>query len=139
MAEYIERSVAIAKLTALEVTEPNATMADAKRVLADIPGAKVVSLHDIYRVIAGHSYYHGDRILAALSCIVEGKEVNPVRPTDLAPVVHGRWEYDLPTINTYGQLRCSICNWWTLDPSVDRSYSYCPNCGAKMDGGAESG
>ena len=53
---------------------------------------------------------------------------------DVAPVVHGRWEYDLPTINTYGQLRCSICNWWTLDPSVDSSYSYCPNCGAKMDG-----
>ena len=42
MAEYIERSVAIAKLTALEVTEPNATMADAKRVLADIPAANVV-------------------------------------------------------------------------------------------------
>lgn len=41
MAEYIERSVAIAKLTALEVTEPNATMADAKRVLADIPAADV--------------------------------------------------------------------------------------------------
>lgn len=58
---------------------------------------------------------------------------------DVKPVVHGRWEYDLPTINTYGQLRCSICNWWTLDPSVDLSYSYCPNCGAKMDGGAESG
>lgn len=52
-----------------------------------------------------------------------------------APVVHGRWEYDHPTINTYGQLRCSICDWWTLDPSVEHSYSYCPNCGAKMDGG----
>lgn len=55
---------------------------------------------------------------------------------DVVPVVHGRWEYNPPTINTYGQLRCSICNWWTLDPSVDRSYSYCPNCGAKMDGNA---
>lgn len=52
---------------------------------------------------------------------------------DVALVRHGRWEYDLQTINTYGRLRCSICNWWTLDPSVDRSYSYCPNCGAKMD------
>lgn len=60
-------------------------------------------------------------------------EVDCFQPADVAPVVHGRWEYDLPTINTYGQLRCSICNWWTLDPSVDRSYSYCPNCGAKMD------
>lgn len=41
MAEYINRGTAIAKLTALEVTEPNATMADAKRVLADIPAADV--------------------------------------------------------------------------------------------------
>lgn len=53
---------------------------------------------------------------------------------DVAPVVHGRWKYIPQTINTYGQLRCSICNWWTLDLSVDRSYRYCPNCGAKMDG-----
>lgn len=37
MDEYINRGTAIAKLTALEVTEPNATMADAKRVLADMP------------------------------------------------------------------------------------------------------
>lgn len=42
MAEYIDRGTAIAKLTALEVTEPNATMEDAKRVLADIPDAEVV-------------------------------------------------------------------------------------------------
>lgn len=62
-------------------------------------------------------------------------ELRDVPAADVVPVVHGRWEYDLPTINTYGQLRCSICNWWTLDPSVDRSYSYCPNCGAKMGGG----
>lgn len=41
MAEYINRGTAIAKLTALEVTEPNATMTDAKRVLADIPAADV--------------------------------------------------------------------------------------------------
>lgn len=41
MAEYIDRGTAIAKLTALEVTEPNATMADAKRVLADISAADV--------------------------------------------------------------------------------------------------
>lgn len=39
MDEYINRGTAIAKLTALEVTEPNATMADARRVLADIPAA----------------------------------------------------------------------------------------------------
>lgn len=44
MAEYINRETAIAKLTALEVTEPNATMADAKRVLADMQTADVASV-----------------------------------------------------------------------------------------------
>lgn len=37
MDEYINKGATIAKLTALEVTEPNATMADAKRVLVDMP------------------------------------------------------------------------------------------------------
>lgn len=41
MAEYIERRTAIAKLTALELTEPNTTMTDAKRLLADMPAADV--------------------------------------------------------------------------------------------------
>lgn len=44
MDEYINRGTAIAKLTALEVTEPNATMADAKRVLADVQTADVASV-----------------------------------------------------------------------------------------------
>ena len=41
MAEYIKRETAIAKLTALEVTEPIATMIDAKRLLAEMPAADV--------------------------------------------------------------------------------------------------
>lgn len=88
MAEYIKRESAIAKLTDLEI-EPYATIVNAKRLLAYMPSAKVVSLHDIYRVIAGHGYYHGDSILAALTCIAEGKEVNPVRPDDVTP--GGAW------------------------------------------------
>lgn len=39
--EYILRSIAIAKLTALQVTDPFATIADAKRVLADMAAADV--------------------------------------------------------------------------------------------------
>lgn len=42
MSEYIDRSVAIARLTKLEVTNPTATITDAKRVLADIPAADAV-------------------------------------------------------------------------------------------------
>lgn len=41
MAEYIDRGTAIAKLTALEVSKPNATMITAKRLLADMPAADV--------------------------------------------------------------------------------------------------
>lgn len=41
MAEYIDLDVAIARLTHLEVTMPNATMTDAKRALADMFPADV--------------------------------------------------------------------------------------------------
>lgn len=51
---------------------------------------------------------------------------------DVAPVVHGRLEYIPQTINTLSRVRCSVCGWWTLDPSVDGAYNYCPHCGAKM-------
>ena len=46
--EYILRSIAISKLTALEVTDPFATIADAKRVLADMAAA------DVAKVRHGH-------------------------------------------------------------------------------------
>lgn len=58
MAEYINREVAIAKLTVLEVSEPNATMVDAKRQLANMPAA------DVAPVRHGHwdtGYFH-DRV-----------------------------------------------------------------------------
>ena len=44
------------------------------------PADQCVPLSEVYRVIAGHSDYHGDNILAALTCIAEGKEVKPVKP-----------------------------------------------------------
>ena len=61
--------------------------------------------------------------------------LNKIPAADVAPVRHGRWEYTPETINVLSQIRCSGCGWWTLDPSVDGVYHYCPNCGAKMDGG----
>lgn len=56
---------------------------------------------------------------------------------DVVPVVHGRWKYIPQTLHTLSQLRCSFCGWWSLDPSIDGAYNYCPHCGAKMDGGAD--
>lgn len=108
--------------------------------LDEIPTAKAVSLHDIYRVIAGHSYYHGDRILAALTCIVEGKEGNPVRPADVAPVVHARWIHSRyeDCSEQFELVKCSQCNHEAYAMAFYvRGGNYCPNCGAKMDGGAD--
>lgn len=49
MAKYIDRGTAIAKLTALEVTKPSATMTDAKRLLADMPAADVAPVVRCYQ------------------------------------------------------------------------------------------
>lgn len=62
-------------------------------------------------------------------------EVDAQPAADVAPVVHGRWEYTPQTFNTLGQIRCPFCAWWSLDQSIDGIYKYCPKCGAKMDGG----
>lgn len=49
---------------------------------------------------------------------------------DVAPVVHGRWD----NMDGYKTRKvCSECGWDV--PEYGKFYSYCPNCGAKMDGG----
>ena len=57
---------------------------------------------------------------------------------DVAPVKHGQWvsvPHKLARV-------CSVCNrdepykFADIDADV---YEYCPNCGAKMDGGAGNG
>lgn len=68
-----------------------------------------------------------------IESVMEYAELLPT--VDAVPVVHGRWEYIQQTLTTLSQLRCSFCGWWSLDPSIDGAYNYCPNCGAKMDGG----
>lgn len=63
------------------------------------------------------------------------EDFHSIPAADVAPVVRGRWEYTPQTFNTLGQIRCPFCAWWSLDQSIDGIYKYCPNCGAKMDGG----
>ena len=58
--------------------------------------------------------------------------VEDVPVADVAPVVHGRWEPGNPI--------CPVCGgdkFKDLDADIwcDRLPNYCPNCGAKMDGG----
>lgn len=58
------------------------------------------------------------------------REVSDVPAADVAPVVHGLWN----NMDGYKTRKvCSECGWDV--PEYGKFYSYCPNCGAKMDGG----
>lgn len=58
------------------------------------------------------------------------------RPVEAEPVRHGEWLYS--DIYLPNCAECSECG-WKSSASGDEipSYHYCPNCGAKMDGGCE--
>lgn len=61
-------------------------------------------------------------------------EVDCFQPADVAPVVHGQW------IEDHDYLKCPECGVmvkWDFTFFDIGNWNYCPNCGAKMDGGDE--
>ena len=58
-------------------------------------------------------------------------KIKAIPAADVAPVRHGRWGVD----GVY--VICSVCKRFTLSPIIKQipTFKYCPNCGAKMDGG----
>ena len=68
-----------------------------------------------------------------LSTSVMAKALNSIPAADVAPVRHGRWKCNKP---------CPVCGgdrFEGLDADIwaDWEPPYCPNCGAKMDGGED--
>ena len=59
------------------------------------------------------------------------QNIMDIPAADVSPVRHGRWEINSDRPDS---LICSVCkcgfDMWKHDP-----HNYCPNCGAKMDGG----
>ena len=57
-----------------------------KNDIESLPSAdrpkNMIHIDDVYRLIAGHSDYHGDSILSAFTCLVEGKDVKSIAPLD---------------------------------------------------------
>lgn len=51
---------------------------------------------------------------------------------DVVPVVHGQWIYDEKAQRPY----CSVCKEYFYG-ATNSPMSYCSNCGAMMDGGAD--
>ena len=62
---------------------------------------------------------------------------------DVAPVRHGRWVKSEDDYDKLYMIKCSMCReewYFECDDDVfDLNYHYCPNCGARMDGGADDG
>lgn len=61
--------------------------------------------------------------------------INEQPTIEATPVVHGRWT-ELPSMAP--EYQCSECGqsyeWWEVSEA-----HYCPDCGAKMDGGVSDG
>lgn len=58
---------------------------------------------------------------------IDIKDVDAIPAADVAPVVHGKWGDN--RIAGSMLVKCSVCG---FDCGAN-SFSYCPNCGAKMD------
>ena len=116
-------------------------MANEKRlicayVLAEkVHESKHQNPHDDPKVARNHMLEH-DHFLKMI-------RLSPTE--DAVEVVHGRWMYDSGS----GKYFCSACDEDALSFKKDTLYGgdlyevcltdYCPNCGAKMDGGNEDG
>lgn len=86
--------------------------------------------------------YTEGRIKAKDGCISVLDDINALPKADVQPVKHGRWESSQRTIET-GTVYCSNCaiEYYISDLQTvgdcNGIVHYCPNCGARMDGGNE--
>ena len=71
--------------------------------------------------------------------VVDVGDIENAPVVDAAPVVHGRWgEYEsFPLTPSLNGCPCSVCK-THFSPSSIIIMKYCPNCGAKMDGGDDN-
>lgn len=78
--------------------------------------------------------------------VVPVAEIDWIPAADVAPVKHGKW---LNFYNDFSTAECSECaECFEVSPDKESEkeffeafkefYNYCPNCGAKMDGGDEA-
>ena len=79
---------------------------------------------------------------AAIEAIVFNSEdkftvdvLNDVPAVDAVPVVHARWTTERTWMHD-GEWYCSACDY---EPVVFMDSTFCPNCGAKMDGERRDG
>lgn len=85
----------------------------------------------------------GDRKGPAEMRFVFWQDIERAPTIDAVPVVHARWvkAHGAMPPEYHGRHVCSACDGWALRDFYgrERLSLFCPNCGAKMDGGASDG
>ena len=91
------------------------------------------------RVLALQTNLHFDGIeqLKYWECQhIDPTEVQLLPATDVVPVVHGYWVNMVHAV-VDTTANCSECRCEAIWRTRNNPYIICPNCGARMDGGAD--
>ena len=80
--------------------------------------------------------YHGVRCRA---CWVDDTldYIDSEPAADVAPVQHGRWIDAYPDIEPNPMFMYGICSECGFEQGISKYLRYCPDCGCRMDGGAD--
>ena len=84
---------------------------------------------------ASKSNYTGETLMSYEVADLIEDCIDNAPTVDAKPVVHGEWIDGRPYVNSRWKV-CSVCK--QTAPEPHGGYNYCPNCGAKMDGGADN-
>jgi hypothetical protein len=68
-------------------------------------------------------------------CNISANMLRKIPTADVVEVKHGRW-IERPYLMLSATKFCSLCDSDYKMPY--KNYNYCPNCGAKMDGGTNN-
>lgn len=100
---------------------------------------KYLKAQDVCKAFADYIWSPLPRTVSYASSFVE-----KIPAADVAPVRHGRWVKmkGMMPPEYHGHYECSECCWHPrrMRSIEDREeeFTYCPNCGAKMDGGQDN-
>lgn len=86
--------------------------------------AEYIEREAAIRVVNGHS-----SLTMTRSSLIDS--ISKLPAADVAPVVHGEWEIVVGS-NGKEYMVCTRCR---VSQDLTGVFTYCPNCGAKMDGG----
>lgn len=107
------------------------------KVLTEAPEVNIVKsfAQKICRGIAGHSYYHGDKILCRVKCLAEGKECEgSVTPADVIEITPNsgdswieHWMFRDKGVYAGAYFECPRCGF--DDCHELNNMNFCPKCG----------